>query len=215
MGNEMIQISGLNLSLKSLEIFKNLSLTCQKGKIIGIIGANGAGKSVLFKVIAGLYQPNSGQVIVDGVDITRERRVPAELGALIEEPGFIPQYTGFRNLQYLASIRGKISTDDIENALKTVGLEQAKNVKVSRYSLGMKKKLGIAQAIMEKPNLLLLDEPMNALDAESIQMMRNLFKNLSEENGTTILLASHNQEDIDILCDQVYKIENGQCYHIR
>ncbi|HGL2612547.1 TPA: ATP-binding cassette domain-containing protein [Streptococcus pneumoniae] len=209
--NEIITLKKIELKLKKTCVFQNLNFSCKQGEIIGITGANGSGKSVLFKLIAGLYSPSYGEVLINGENIVPERKIPANLGALIEEPGFINYYSGFKNLQYLASIRGVVGNQEINDTLKIVGLYEQKDQKVKTYSLGMRKKLGIAQAIMENPSILLLDEPMNALDKSSVENMRTLFRKLSSEKGTTILIASHSEEDIRILCDKVYAIEDKVC----
>lgn len=209
--NEIITLKNIELKLKKTCVFQNLNFSCKQGEIIGITGANGSGKSVLFKLIAGLYSPSYGEVLINGENIVPERKIPANLGALIEEPGFINYYSGFKNLQYLASIRGVVGNQEINDTLKIVGLYEQKDQKVKTYSLGMRKKLGIAQAIMENPSILLLDEPMNALDKSSVENMRTLFRKLSSEKGTTILIASHSEEDIRILCDKVYEIEDKVC----
>lgn len=209
--NEIITLKNIQLELKKTCVFQNLNFSCKQGEIIGITGANGSGKSVLFKLIAGLYSPSYGEVLINGENIVPERKIPANLGALIEEPGFINYYSGFKNLQYLASIRGVVGNQEINDTLKIVGLYEQKDQKVKTYSLGMRKKLGIAQAIMENPSILLLDEPMNALDKSSVENMRTLFRKLSSEKGTTILIASHSEEDISILCDKVYAIEDKVC----
>lgn len=209
--NEIITLKNIQLELKKTCVFQNLNFSCKQGEIIGITGANGSGKSVLFKLIAGLYSPSYGEVLINGENIVPERKIPANLGALIEELGFINYYSGFKNLQYLASIRGVVGNQEINDTLKIVGLYEQKDQKVKTYSLGMRKKLGIAQAIMENPSILLLDEPMNALDKSSVENMRTLFRKLSSEKGTTILIASHSEEDIRILCDKVYAIEDKVC----
>ncbi|HGQ9807937.1 TPA: ABC transporter ATP-binding protein [Streptococcus pneumoniae] len=209
--NEIITLKNIELKLKKTCVFQNLNFSCKQGEIIGITGANGSGKSVLFKLIAGLCSPSYGEVLINGENIVPERKIPANLGALIEEPGFINYYSGFKNLQYLASIRGVVGNQEINDTLKIVGLYEQKDQKVKTYSLGMRKKLGIAQAIMENPSILLLDEPMNALDKSSVENMRTLFRKLSSEKGTTILIASHSEEDIRILCDKVYAIEDKVC----
>ncbi|VFH66347.1 ABC transporter ATP-binding protein [Streptococcus pneumoniae] len=209
--NEIIILKNIELKLKKTCVFQNLNFSCKQGEIIGITGANGSGKSVLFKLIAGLYSPSYGEVLINGENIVPERKIPANLGALIEEPDFINYYSGFKNLQYLASIRGVVGNQEINDTLKIVGLYEQKDQKVKTYSLGMRKKLGIAQAIMENPSILLLDEPMNALDKSSVENMRTLFRKLSSEKGTTILIASHSEEDIRILCDKVYAIEDKVC----
>lgn len=209
--NEIITLKNIELKLKKTCVFQNLNFSCKQGEIIGITGANGSGKSVLFKLIAGLYSPSYGEVLINGENIVPERKIPANLGALIEEPSFINYYSGFKSLQYLASIRGVVGNQEINDTLKIVGLYEQKDQKVKTYSLGMRKKLGIAQAIMENPSILLLDEPMNALDKSSVENMRTLFRKLSSEKGTTILIASHSEEDIRILCDKVYAIEDKVC----
>ncbi|HEU5682707.1 TPA: ABC transporter ATP-binding protein [Streptococcus pneumoniae] len=209
--NEIITLKNIELKLKKTCVFQNLNFSCKQGEIIGITGANGSGKSVLFKLIAGLYSPSYGEVLINGENIVPERKISANLGALIEEPGFINYYSGFKNLQYLASIRGVVGNQEINDTLKIVGLYEQKDQKVKTYSLGMRKKLGIAQAIMENPSILLLDEPMNALDKSSVENMRTLFRKLSSEKGTTILIASHSEEDIRILCDKVYAIKDKVC----
>jgi len=209
--NEIITLKNIQLELKKTCVFQNLNFSCKQGEIIGITGANGSGKSVLFKLIAGLYSPSYGEVLINGENIVPERKIPANLGALIEEPGFINYYSGFKNLPSLASIRGVVGNQEINDTLKIVGLYEQKDQKVKTYSLGMRKKLGIAQAIMENPSILLLDEPMNALDKSSVENMRTLFRKLSSEKGTTILIASHSEEDIRILCDKVYAIDDKVC----
>ena len=209
--NEIITLKNIQLELKKTCVFQNLNFSFKHGEIIVITGANGSGKSVLFKLIGCLYSPSYGEVLINGENIVPERKIPANLGALIEEPGFINYYSGFKNLQYLASIRGVVGNQEINDTLKIVGLYEQKDQKVKTYSLGMRKKLGIAQAIMENPSILLLDEPMNALDKSSVENMRTLFRKLSSEKGTTILIASHSEEDIRILCDKVYAIDDKVC----
>jgi ABC-2 type transport system ATP-binding protein len=173
-------------------------LQVKKGTICGIIGRNGSGKTVLFKCICGLLQINEGSILVD----------KKEIGAIIEEPGFLKQYSGKQNLRLLASMSGKENID-IEKVLKTVGLEHAGRKKVGKYSMGMRQRLGIAQAIMENQSILILDEPMNGLDNKGVDEIRKLILDLKNE-GRSIILASHNREDIQILCDQVYEMDNGK-----
>ena len=172
-------------------------LSVPKGKICGIIGRNGSGKTVLFKCICGLLQVDKGDIQVDH----------RQIGAIIEEPGFLGQYSGRKNLELLASISGK-KISNYQKILKMVGLLEAGDKKVRKYSMGMKQRLGIAQAIMEDQNIIILDEPMNGLDNAGVEEMRKLFLNLREQ-GKTILLASHNRDDIEILCDVVYEMDHG------
>ena len=177
---------------------KDVSFEVNKGEVVGIIGRNGSGKTVLFKCICGLLQINEGSILVD----------KKEIGAIIEEPGFLKQYSGKQNLRLLASMSGKENID-IEKVLKVVGLECAGRKKVGKYSMGMRQRLGIAQAIMENQSILILDEPMNGLDNKGVDEIRKLILDLKKE-GRSIILASHNREDIQILCDQVYEMDNGK-----
>lgn len=180
----------------NVTVLDNVSLQVKKGTICGIVGRNGSGKTVLFKCICGLLQINEGSILVD----------KKEIGAIIEEPGFLKQYSGKQNLRLLASMSGKENID-IEKALKVVGLECAGRKKVGKYSMGMRQRLGIAQAIMENPDVLILDEPFNGLDKAGVIQMRNLLKEL-KNRGKAIMLASHNAADIDELCDEVHEMED-------
>lgn len=182
----------------NVTVLDNVSLQVKKGTICGIVGRNGSGKTVLFKCICGLLQINEGSILVD----------KKEIGAIIEEPGFLKQYSGKQNLRLLASMSGKENID-IEKALKVVGLECAGRKKVGKYSMGMRQRLGIAQAIMENQSILILDQPMNGLDNKGVDEIRKLILDLKKE-GRSIILASHNREDIQILCDQVYEMDNGK-----
>lgn len=178
-------------------VLNEVSLQVEKGEICGIIGRNGSGKTVLFKCICGLLQIDSGTICID----------KNQIGAVIEEPGFLKQYSGKRNLRYLASLSGKAHRD-IEELLRLVGLDGAGRKRVGKYSMGMKQRLGIAQAIMENQTILILDEPMNGLDNQGVREMRDLFLELKSQ-GVTILMASHNREDIEVLCDKVYEMDHG------
>lgn len=207
MCEKVITISDVTIILKKQFIFNELSFTCGEGEIIGIIGPNGSGKSVFFKLLAGFLRPEKGSVIVNGVDLYKTRSFPPLSGFLIEEPPFLSRLTGFANLELLGSIQNKVDKTSIEIALKRVGLFEERHTKVGEYSLGMKKKLGIAQTFMENQRLIVLDEPMNALDEGSVIKVRQLLKELVNE-GKTIMIASHNQADIDYLCDKIYRVEN-------
>lgn len=189
------------------QIFDKANLSVQKGTIVGIIGENGAGKSVLFKMISGIYRPDSGNIFIRGDKIGDHFDFPPNMGVFIDNPGFVPLFSGLKNLKMLADIKGAISENEIEEAMVLVGLDPGNKTSVKNYSLGMKQKLGIAQAIMENQDILLLDEPFNALDELSHQHMRDLLNKLRTE-GKTILLTSHNMDDILALCNCVYRIEN-------
>jgi ABC-2 type transport system ATP-binding protein len=181
----------------------------EKGKIYGLVGMNGSGKTVLMKCICGFLQPTEGKVTVEGKVIGKDIDFPHSLGLMLETPGFIPYMSGKSNLKNLALIKNKIGDREIEEAMQLVGLNPKLKKRVSKYSLGMRQRLGIAQAIMEKPELLILDEPFNGLDAQGVEDIRKLLMKLKEE-GVTILLASHYDEDIRTLCEDVYLVQNHQ-----
>lgn len=189
-------------------VLKNVSISFEKGRIHGIVGRNGSGKTVLFKCICGLMHPEEGVILVNGKRVGRDVDMPEDIGAIIEAPGFLPNYSGYKNLRFLANIRRKIGKEEILNVLKTVGLDPESRKHVGKYSLGMRQRLGIAQAIMEDPEILILDEPMNGLDNAGVQDIRALLLELKAQ-GKTILLASHNHEDIAALCDTVHEMDGG------
>jgi ABC-2 type transport system ATP-binding protein len=203
----VISMTNVSKSFKGLTLFDSIDLNIEKGKIYGFIGPNGSGKSILFKMICGFVFPDSGQIKVQGETIGKSKRFPDNFGIIIDRPGYIASKTGLQNLQDLASIRGQISDEKIKKTMERVGLQPDAKQKVKNYSLGMKQKLAIAQAIMEDQQVLILDEAFNALDASSVNTIRNLLLKFKKE-GRTILVTSHNQEDIDILCDEVFRI-NG------
>jgi ABC-2 type transport system ATP-binding protein len=207
---KILQLSGVFKNFKGVEILKNINLNMGKGEVIGIIGNNGSGKTTLLRIIMGLIYPNQGGVIVDGNDVLPGLlgSLPTSVGALIENPVFLPQFTGYTNLSMLASIRNVINGDDIKSVIKLVGLDIDDKKIVGKYSLGMRQRLGIAQAIMEKPALILFDEPTNGLDSDGMKMFSNIVKNMKIA-GSSFIMVSHRKEEIDELCDRVYKIENG------
>ncbi len=205
----MVVLENVSKTLKDKTVLQPLDLTVERGTITGFIGRNGAGKTVLFKLICGLLLPSTGTVTVDGVRLGKDADFAPDTGVLIETPGFIGYESGLRNLRDLAAIRKKINTAQVKDAIRAVGLDPEDKKRVGKYSLGMRQRLGIAQAIMEDPALLILDEPMNGLDKDGVADMRVLFRALRNE-GKTILLASHSAEDIDLLCDAVYELDNGK-----
>lgn len=202
----IIELKNVSKSYKGLSLFEEVSVKFEKGKIYGIIGHNGSGKSVLFKMICGFTKPDEGEIIIDSTYLEKNSKFP-DFGIIIDRPGYINNKTGFENLKYLANIQNKISDSDIEETMKIVGLNPKTAQKMKNYSLGMKQKIAIAQAIMENQNILILDEPFNALDMDSVERIRNLILKFKRE-GKTIILTSHNKEDIDILCDKVFRINN-------
>lgn len=187
----------------------NVSVEFERGKIYGIVGRNGSGKTVLFKTITGFLKPSSGRVIVDGKEIGKDTDFADNIGIIIETPGFLSSYSGYKNLEYLASIKNRIGKKEIKESMERVGLDANSKKKVGKYSLGMRQRLGIAQAIMENPDILILDEPMNGLDNQGVEDVREILLNLKEE-GKAIILASHNKEDIEVLCDEVYEMDHGK-----
>lgn len=189
-------------------VLKNVSHAFEKGKVHGIIGNNGSGKTVMFKCICGFMQPTEGRILVRGREIGKDVDFPEHIGIIIETPGFLAFKTGFRNLQILASLNNRIGREEIIRTIERVGLDPAMKKTVSKYSLGMRQRLGIAQAIMEDPDLLILDEPFNGLDKHGVADIRNIIMELKEQ-GKTILLASHNADDIRILCDTVCEMDAG------
>ena len=216
MGNEKIAISVQNLS-KSFgqeRVLKNVTRDFEKRKIHGIVGNNGSGKTVLMKCICGFLIPDSGSITVNGERVGVDVDFPRDMGLIIETPGFLPNMTGVKNLEILASLNKKIGLEEIAAAIRRVGLDPLMKKPVGKYSLGMRQRLGIAQAIMEDPALLILDEPLNGLDKHGVAEMRKLIKGLKEQ-GKTILLASHNQGDIDELCDTVCEMDAGVMTMIR
>lgn len=210
----MIEVKNVNLTLQKNEILKDVSVNFERGKIHGLIGRNGSGKTMLMKCICGFIKPTSGEIKVSGKRIGKDCDFPKSAGIIIETPGFIPYYSGYRNLKLLADLRGKITKDDIKNTMRQVGLDPDLKRHVRKYSLGMRQRLGLAQAIMENPDLLVLDEPMNGLDKDGVADMRKYLLDLKEQ-GKTILIASHSAEDIDVLCDTVCEMDKGRLEKIR
>ena len=203
-----IEVQNVVKRFRDQVVLKNVSISFEKGQIHGIVGRNGSGKTVLFKCICGLMHPEEGVILVNGKRVGRDVDMPEDIGAIIEAPGFLPNYSGYKNLRFLANIRRKIGKEELLNVLKTVGLDPESRKHVGKYSLGMRQRLGIAQAIMEDPEILILDEPMNGLDNAGVQDIRALLLELKAQ-GKTILLASHNHEDIAALCDTVHEMDGG------
>ncbi|WP_033541251.1 ABC transporter ATP-binding protein [Planococcus sp. CAU13] len=203
----LIEMKDVSKSYKGLVLFENTDLSIEKGRIYGLVGPNGSGKSVLFKMMCGFVFPDQGTVTVRGVQLGKQNRFPDNFGVIIDRPGYLGNKTGFENLKYLAMIQNQITDEQIKDAMTAVGLQPAARQKVKYYSLGMKQKLALAQAIMEDQEVLLLDEPFNALDIDSVEKIRDLLFSLKEQ-GKTIVLTSHNQEDIDILSDHVFRVRN-------
>lgn len=204
----MISVEELSLTIKGNEILKGVSHSFESGKIHGLIGRNGSGKTMLMKCICGFVRPTAGRVTVADKVIGKDCDFPENIGIIIESPGFIPYYSGYRNLKLLADLNHRIDSDRIKSVIRQVGLDPNLKLQVRKYSLGMRQRLGLAQAIMEDPDLLILDEPMNGLDKDGVSDVRRYLLELKEQ-GKTILIASHSSEDIELLCDSVCEMEKG------
>lgn len=203
-----VKVRNVTKQFKETYALRDVTVSFETGKIYGIIGRNGSGKTVLFKCICGLLAVTEGEITVLGQSVGDGIHVPKGIGAVIENPGFLPNVSGYRNLYYLASLSGKPDRKKIRDSISLVGLDPDSKKHVGNYSLGMRQRLGLAQAIMEDPELLILDEPMNGLDNQGVIQMRGLLKGLRNQ-GKTIVLASHNQTDILELCDLVCEMDAG------
>ena len=199
----MLEIEKLTKTFGTQTVISDISMTLVSGKIYGLVGRNGSGKTMLMKMILGFVSPSSGSIKIEGKVLGKDISMPDRIGAIIENPGFLPEYSGFKNLKFLAMIHHKISNEEIRNAMRIVGLDPDSKKHVGKYSLG------IAQAIMEDPDILLLDEPLNGLDNEGVEEIRKVLLSLKEK-GKLIILASHSKEDIQILCDTVFRMDHGK-----
>ena len=195
----MLEIENLTKTFGTQTVISDISMTLVSGKIYGLVGRNGSGKTMLMKMILGFVSPSSGSIKIEGKVLGKDISMPDRIGAIIENPGFLPEYSGFKNLKFLAMIQ----------AMHIVGLDPDSKKHVGKYSLGMRQRLGIAQAIMEDPDILLLDEPLNGLDNEGVEEIRKVLLSLKEK-GKLIILASHSKEDIQILCDTVFRMDHGK-----
>lgn len=195
-------------SFSGNQILKDVNISFESGKIYGIVGHNGSGKTVLFKCICGFFKVDQGKIQVNGKIMGKDMDMLHDAGIIIEEPGYLRNKSGYKNLEFLYKISNKRDRTCIQEAMIKVGLDPCSKKHVCHYSLGMRQRLAIAQATMENQGILILDEPMNGLDRHGIEQMRIYFEKLKEE-GKLIILASHNKEDIDVLCDQVYEMDNG------
>ena len=205
----IISLKQVSKSFSGRRVLSGISLNVEKGSTVGIVGTNGSGKSVLFNLICGFLIPDRGQVCVRGQILGKGRDFPENMGVLINSPGFIGLNTGLQNLRYLAGIRGVAGDKEIRSAMQKVGLDPEDKTKVEHYSLGMKQKLGIAQAIMEDPHIIILDEPFNALDYKTCNDIKEIIRILQAE-GRTILMTSHNYDDLETLCTHIYAIDEGK-----
>ena len=205
----MIEIRGLCKTYSGYPVLENVNMHLERGQTAGFVGANGSGKSVLLKMICGFVRPDRGEILVDGKRIGRDRDFPENAGIMIEEPGFFRAYSARQNMRLFAAHRGRLTDPQIDRAIEEVGLDPRERKPVGRYSMGMRQRLCFAQALMEEPELLILDEPFNSLDRKWAAWMREKIR-LYRSPGRLILLTSHRQEDIDALCTCTYRFEDGQ-----
>ena len=204
-----VELHEVGLTIGKQELLKDISVNFNYGKIYGIIGRNGSGKTLLFKCISGFILPTHGDVHVIGEQVGKDIDFSGHMGVIIETPGFIPHYSAYRNLKILADISGGAKKERIIECIRMVGLDEKEKKPIKKYSLGMRQRLGLAQAIMEDPDILLLDEPLNGLDNEGVEEIRKVLLSLKEK-GKLIILASHSKEDIQILCDTVFRMDHGK-----
>lgn len=208
-GDYYIEVSHVSKRFGNTQVLKDVSLSCESGKIYGLVGHNGSGKTVLFKILCGFLACEEGTVKVNGKVMGKEMDMLTEAGIIIEDPGFLRTWSGYHNLEFLYTLRNKKDKRHLYSVMEKVGLDPGMRRPVGKYSLGMRQRLAIAQAIMEDPGILILDEPMNGLDKKGVEEIRGLLLKMKEENKL-IILASHNREDIQILCDEVYEMEEGR-----
>lgn len=204
----IIEVKNVTKKYGANIVLNDVTVSFEKGKIHGLIGRNGSGKTMLIKCICGFVTPSSGEILINGEKVKNNSAQLENIGAIIETPGLLSNYSAYNNLRFLAGINKKIGKDKIKKTIEMVGLDPESKKHVGKYSLGMKQRLGLAQALMEEPDILLLDEPMNGLDKNGVGEMRTLFKSLVS-SGKTIIMANHSAEDIEILCDTVYEMDCG------
>jgi len=203
----IIEVSHVNKNFKNNKVLKDVTLRCESGRIYGLVGHNGSGKTVLFKTICGFLSCDEGTVSVNGKVMGKDKDMLTEAGIIIEDPGFLRNWSAYHNLEFLYTIRNRPDKSYLHSVLNTVGLDPKLKRPVGKFSLGMRQRLALAQAIMEDPPILILDEPMNGLDKNGVAEIRELLLKMKNENKL-IILASHNREDIEILCDEVYEMED-------
>lgn len=211
----LVEFRGVSMRFRSGTVLEGVEFDLRPGEIMGLTGPNGSGKSTILRIAAGLLRPNSGRVVVQGQDLTADRGGMApDIGILLDPPGVLPHLTGFQNLEMLAALRGRITADGIRDVMRSLDLDPDNRKRVAAYSLGMRQRLGWAQALMEEPGVLLLDEPTNALDVESVERVSNLLERERARN-VGIILVSHNLREVERLCDRVFRLERGSLQQIQ
>ncbi len=204
-----IELKNISKTIKGTKVLDNINYVFNSGKVYGIQGKNGCGKTMLMRVISGLIRPTEGTVNINGSILWKDMTFPSSIGTLIENPAFIDSYTGFKNLKMLASIKGNIGDEEIRTALTRVGLDSDDNRKYRKYSLGMKQKLGIACAFMEYPDIVILDEPINAIDKDGVILVREILNDLKKRDKI-VIIACHDAEEMKILADEIIQMERGK-----
>lgn len=206
-----IEVKNVSKSFKKISVLNDINITFESGKVYGLIGRNGSGKSVFLKLLCGFYRPDSGEIYYDDVDIVKNNMFPTDTRALIENPNFLPNLTGYENLELLASIQKRIGKKEIEETLERINLSSEKNKKYNTYSLGTKQKLGIAQVLMENPSVMIFDEPLNGVENATAIKIREILKE-ERDKGKLIIVASHIKEDIENLADEIYEFDGGSIH---
>ncbi len=204
-----LEIKNITKVIDGTKVLDSVTLSMERGKIYGLRGRNGSGKTMIMKAICGLIRVKEGEIWIDGELLGKKYDFPKSIGALIETPGFVENYSGYSNLKMLADMKGFIGKKEIETIMERVGLDPKEKKKVKKYSLGMRQKLGIAAALMEHPELIVLDEPTNALDEESVQVLHCLLQE-EKDRGALIIIASHDEEELKRLCDEIYIVNAGK-----
>lgn len=204
-----IEIKDITKTIKHNTVIEHVSLMVNSGEITGLKGVNGSGKTMLMRLVSGLILPTSGEILINGEKLGKEITFPRSIGILIENPAFLDSYSGFQNLKLLASIKGKINDEEIKEALRAVELNPDDKKKYRKYSLGMKQRLGIAAAFMEHPDIIILDEPTNALDSDGVQMVKQILQN-EKERGALILISCHDLDILKELSDVIYLMNVGK-----
>lgn len=203
-----IELKNVSKTIKGKSVLRNISMTLEKGRVIGFSGVNGSGKTMLMRLIAGLIFPTNGEIIIDGKKLGKEIEFPESIGLLIENPSFLDYYSGFQNLKILSSIRKEVSEEEIRDIIRCVGLDPEDKKIYKKYSLGMKQRLGIAGALLEKPEILILDEPTNALDEDGVGMLKALVAG-EKERGALVIVSCHDKEVLQSMTDEIYELREG------
>ncbi|MBO4996939.1 MAG: ABC transporter ATP-binding protein [Lachnospira sp.] len=206
---EAVKLTNVEKIINGDTILSGVNITIKQGEIVGFEGRNGSGKSVLFKMIAGVMIPTNGEIAVFD-EVLEKGRFPEDIGVSLDNTGFLPSLSAVDNLRTIADVRGIIGLEEIKHYIELVGLNSASKKKVGKFSVGMKQRLAFAQAIMESPKLLLLDEPFSGLDEDGVILVRKLIKDMNEKDGATVLITSHIKEDIEALCTRIFRVASGK-----